>query len=93
MPFIVDMNAKQLLGWNLRKARVSKGVSQQQLALDCGIDPAYVGRIERGLENLSINILEMLAMKLDVPIADLFRLPEPGESKPPVLKAGRKKKD
>jgi transcriptional regulator with XRE-family HTH domain len=86
------MNAKEIFGWNLRKARVERGVSQQALALEVGIDPAYCGRIERGLENLSINIMEAMAKSLDVTMADLFRVPLAGETMPDALKAGRKKK-
>ena len=86
------MDAKQIFGWNLRKARVEQGVSQQALALEVGIDPAYCGRIERGLENLSINIMEAMANSLGVTMADLFRMPEPGEAMPDALRAGRKPK-
>jgi transcriptional regulator with XRE-family HTH domain len=86
------MDAKRIFGWNLRKTRVERGVSQQQLALDVGIDPAYCGRIERGLENLSINIMEAMANRLGVTLAELFRVPLPDEKMPDALKAGRKKK-
>ncbi|UVC07225.1 helix-turn-helix transcriptional regulator [Rhizobium sp. TH2] len=85
------MDAKKIFGWNLRKARVERGISQQALALEVGIDPAYCGRIERGLENLSINIMEAMANCLDVPMAELFRIPIIGETMPIPLKAGRKK--
>lgn len=85
------MDAKQIFGWNLRKVRVERGISQQQLALEIGIDPAYAGRIERGLENLSINIMEALSKSLNVSMADLFRVPAPDEEAPKALKAGRKK--
>lgn len=85
------MDAKKIFGWNLRKARVAKGISQQQLALEVSIDPAYAGRIERGLENVSINILEALADAVETPMADLFRMPDPNEPEPKALKAGRKK--
>lgn len=86
------MNAKKIFGWNLRKTRVERGITQQQLALDVGIDPAYCGRIERGLENLSINIMEAMANALDVTMADLFRTPLAGEDEPSPLRAGRKKR-
>jgi transcriptional regulator with XRE-family HTH domain len=86
------MDAKQIFGWNLRKARVERGISQQSLALEVGIDPAYAGRIERGLENLSINVMESMANSLGVTMAELFRMPEPGEPKPDSLRAGRKRK-
>jgi transcriptional regulator with XRE-family HTH domain len=86
------MNAKKIFGWNLRKTRVERGISQQQLALEIGIDPAYCGRIERGLENLSINVMEAIANALGVTMADLFRTPIIGEEPPKPLRAGRKKK-
>jgi transcriptional regulator with XRE-family HTH domain len=86
------MDAKKIFGWNLRMARVERGISQQQLALEIGIDPAYCGRIERGLENLSINIMEAMAQTLDVPMAHLFKIPEPGDEMPKALRAGRKPK-
>ncbi len=86
------MDAKQIFGWNLRKARVERGISQQSLALEVGIDPAYAGRIERGLENLSINVMESTANSLGVTMAELFRMPEPAEPKPDSLRAGRKRK-
>ena len=85
------MDAKQIFGWNLRKARVERGISQQALALEVGIEPAYAGRIERGLENLSINIMEAMANALGVTMAELFRMPLPDEKPPAALKAGRRK--
>lgn len=66
-------------------------MTQQQLALEVGIDPAYTGRIERGLENVSIGIMEALAKTLDVPMAELFAVPGDGEKKPDGMRAGRKK--
>jgi transcriptional regulator with XRE-family HTH domain len=86
------MDAKKIFGWNIRKARVERGISQQALALEVGIDPAYAGRIERGLENLSINVMESMANSLGVTMADLFRVPSPGEKMPDALRAGRKPK-
>ena len=37
-----------LLGQKIRKARKEKGLSQEKLALMCGLDRSYMGRIERG---------------------------------------------
>ncbi|WP_374989923.1 helix-turn-helix domain-containing protein [Rhizobium sp. TH2] len=67
-------------------------MSQERLALESGIDPAYVGRVERGRENVTLNTLEVLAGTLGVSIADLFRVPLPSEEAPKPLRAGRKKK-
>ena len=36
-----------LLGQKIRKARLEKNLSQEKLALICGLDRSYMGRIER----------------------------------------------
>jgi transcriptional regulator with XRE-family HTH domain len=84
------MNGRALIAWNLRRIRVSQGVSQERLAFDSGIDRAYVGGIERKTENPSVDILERLAATLHVEIAELFRQPAPGAEAPAQLKAGRR---
>lgn len=84
------MDAKTILGLNLRRLRVERGYSQERLALDAGIDRAYVGRIERGSENVTIARLEALAAILQVPVAALFA--EPAGHQPPALRPGRKPK-
>ncbi|MDX8540109.1 helix-turn-helix transcriptional regulator [Mesorhizobium abyssinicae] len=84
------MNARNAIGWNLRKFRVARGLSQERLALEAGIDRAYLGRIERGSENVTVAILELLAKVLDVSVGRLFDEPEPGSARPGPLRSGRK---
>ncbi|SFM11448.1 helix-turn-helix domain-containing protein, partial [Methylorubrum salsuginis] len=55
-----------------------------------GIDRAYVGRVERGSENVTVDTLAAIARALAVPVADLFVAPDPGAERPAPLKAGRK---
>lgn len=86
------MNAREILGWNLRRLRVAKGLSQERLALEAGIDRSYVGRVERGSENVTITRLEAFAMVLDVSVAQLFTEPTSPTIALPRLKAGRKAK-
>jgi transcriptional regulator with XRE-family HTH domain len=86
------MDAKQTFGWNLRKLRVERGLSQQAIALSAGVDPAYVGRIERGKENLTINMMELLALQLSVSLETLLREVSENDPAPQPLKAGRKPK-
>jgi transcriptional regulator with XRE-family HTH domain len=85
------MEAQQILAWNMRKIRVTRGISQEKLALEAGVERAYYGKLERGSENVTIGIIASIAKALDVPIADLFRMPLPGEEPPKALQAGRKK--
>jgi len=81
---------RAIIGWNLRRLRVERGLSQERLALAAGIDRAYVGRVERGSENVTIATLEAMAGALSVPVAILLTEPEAGAPKPVPLKAGRK---
>ncbi len=86
------MDAKQIIGWNLRQLRVERGLSQERLALEAQIDRSYVGRVERGMENVTVSTLEAMAIVLAVPVGALFAEPKTNEAKPTGLKAGRKPK-
>ncbi|TNC06266.1 helix-turn-helix transcriptional regulator [Methylobacterium terricola] len=86
------MDARSIIGWNLRRLRVEQGLSQERLALAAGIDRAYVGRVERGSENVTIITLEAIARVLAVPVATLLIEPEPGAEQPRPLRAGRRAK-
>ena len=48
--------AKQL-GAKIRKTRKEKNISQDGLAHICGIDRSYMGRIERGEVNITVEKL------------------------------------
>lgn len=72
---------------------MERGVSQEQLAVDAGVDRTYVGRIERGVENPTVGKLDQLAEALDVAIIEFFRKPRAGEGRAKPLKAGRKASD
>ena len=66
------MKAQILVARNLRRLRVARGLSQEALAVDAGIDRTYVSRLERELENPTVAILEKLADALEVEIPQLF---------------------
>jgi transcriptional regulator with XRE-family HTH domain len=84
------MNAGELVAWNLRRLRVARGLSQEALAVDAEIDRTYVSRLERCLENPTVNVLERLALALDREIVDFFAKPVAGEAAPAPLPSGRK---
>lgn len=84
------MNGRALIAWNIRKIRVELALSQEKLAADAGVDRAYLGGIERETENPTVDVLERIALALDVPLASLFEGPRRGERKPSPLKRGRK---
>ena len=84
------MEARAIIGWNLRQLRVEQGLSQERLALAADIDRAYVGRVERGSENVTIFTLAAMAGPLRVPVAALLTEPEAGAERPQPLRAGRR---
>jgi|HubBroStandDraft_1064217.scaffolds.fasta_scaffold00060_11 transcriptional regulator with XRE-family HTH domain len=84
------MNAQALVARNLRRLRVGRGVSQENLAVDAGIDRTYVSRLERMLENPTVAVLERLAEALGVPIAEFFIPPGPDDPLPQPLRGGRR---
>jgi transcriptional regulator with XRE-family HTH domain len=54
------------VGLNIRNARKSKGISQENLALRAKIDRSYMSRVERGLTNLTIESLYKIAGAIGV---------------------------
>jgi transcriptional regulator with XRE-family HTH domain len=86
------MRAKALVARNLRRLRVVRGRSQEILAAYAGIDRTYVSRLERGLENPTVGILEQPADALDATIVEFFVVPAPGEPPPKPLRSGRRPK-
>ena len=86
------MRARALVGWNLRRLRVAKALTQEALGLLVECEPSYIGRIERGRENTTIATLEALADVLDTHLSAFFIIPEPGAVRPAPLRPGRKPK-
>jgi transcriptional regulator with XRE-family HTH domain len=86
------MRAQALVARNLRRLRVKRGLSQEALAADAGIDRTYVSRLERGLENPTVAMLEQLADALSATIVEFFVVPAPGEPPPKPLRGGRRPK-
>ncbi len=80
------------MAWNIRSLRVERQVSQEAFAVDAGIDRTYVSRLERGMENPTVAVLEGIAAALNVEIEALFAKPEPGDEVPGPLPSGRKRR-
>jgi transcriptional regulator with XRE-family HTH domain len=83
------MEVRKMVGWNLRRLRLKRGLSQEALAGE-QMDTAHVSRIERGIENPTVVVLDKLAKALDVAVAEFFRPVRVGATLPPTLKSGRK---
>jgi transcriptional regulator with XRE-family HTH domain len=64
--------AHAAFGQAIRAIRNRRGVSQESLALQCGLDRTYISGIERGTRNPSLTNILKLAAALDVRPAELF---------------------
>jgi transcriptional regulator with XRE-family HTH domain len=84
------MEARKIVGWNVRRIRVERGLTMEELGGDAEVDSSMVARIERGTVNSSIDLLERLARVLKVRIVELFVEPLPGAPQPKPLKSGRR---
>ncbi|WP_420390715.1 helix-turn-helix domain-containing protein [Marinobacter sp.] len=62
----------EAFGRNLRAIRKSKGFSQERLAHDAGIDRSYVGKIERGQANITLEKIYVFAELLECSPKDLI---------------------
>lgn len=60
------------LGENIRRARRSRKVSQEALALTAGLSVTYLGTIERGQSNPSMKTLLRICFALERTLPDLL---------------------
>lgn len=59
-------------GARIRGLRKRRGLSQEALALQAGLDRTYIGGVERGERNISLENIAKLATALKVSLPELF---------------------
>ena len=62
----------ELIGKKIRELRLKQGFSQEELADSAGVARAYMGRVERGEQNISIQNLIKIALALKLEVGDLI---------------------
>ncbi|WP_019637871.1 helix-turn-helix domain-containing protein [Paenibacillus fonticola] len=67
------MNLPESVGNRIRELRKSKNWTQEQLAEAATLHYSYIGGVERGDRNISLETLEKIVTALDVPAWELFR--------------------
>jgi transcriptional regulator with XRE-family HTH domain len=67
------MDWRRVVGGNVKRLRVAKGLTQEQLALEAEIDLTYAGGIERGTRNPSLLVMVRIARALDATPTDLLK--------------------
>lgn len=66
-------SARKIFAENLRKARLAKGLSQEDLAEVANLHRTYVGSVERAERNVSIDNMERLAAAVNLPLPKLLK--------------------
>jgi transcriptional regulator with XRE-family HTH domain len=68
-----EVQIQQKFGVHLRDLRKAKGLSQESLALACGLDRSYIGGVERGERNISLINIHKIAEALRLPASELLK--------------------
>lgn len=63
-----------LFGVAVRRLREEAGLSQEAFAERCGLHRTYVGSVERGERNLSLENIVRIATALGVSASDLLKM-------------------
>ena len=64
---------RDILAKNMRRLRAARGLSQEGLALESGINRTYLSGVERGRRNPSALVLQRIASALGADIEDLVK--------------------
>ncbi|MGT2444773.1 helix-turn-helix domain-containing protein [Ensifer adhaerens] len=86
------MKVRARIAWNLRAIRTARNITQENLAVDAGVDRTTISGLERGDFNASMDVIERIADALDVDVSALVALPPSDAAEPAPLRAGRKSK-
>ena len=65
-------NINKEVGFNIRRMREERGLSQEKLAALADLHRAYIGQIERGEKNIGLKNLQKIAKALGVKAKDLL---------------------
>lgn len=60
------------IGQSVRYLRLKKGISQEELAFDAGLNLNSISTFERGINNIKIKNLQKIAVALEVEIEDIL---------------------
>ena len=60
------------IGERIKDLREAKNLAPKQFAAAAGFSPAYLWRVEVGLQNLRVTTISRIAIALNVPMAAIF---------------------
>lgn len=65
-------NIAKAVGQRIRNYRTQKRLSQEKLAELSGCHPTYIGQLERGEKNATLESIERISVALDISLSKLF---------------------
>jgi transcriptional regulator with XRE-family HTH domain len=72
LPDLAMQDWPAIFGKNVRKYRLQREMTQEQLAFEAEIDLTYVGGIERGKRNPSLIVMSRIAAALEISLLKLL---------------------
>lgn len=60
------------IGQIIRSYHLQCGMNQEELAERCGLHPTYIGQVERGEKNATIERVSKIVSGLSLPLSTLF---------------------
>lgn len=73
------------IGQRIRFFRKKRGISQEQLAELCNFHPTYIGQLERGEKNATIESIYRIAKGLEISMSQFLENIEMTENKEPNI--------
>lgn len=70
------MQLRAVFAANIKRLRKERGLSQEDLAFEAGLHRTYISGIERGIRNVGLDNIGVIAKALGVEPAELLR-PKP----------------
>jgi len=68
----MSIDIRKVFGEKVKKARKLKNLTQEELAEKAKLHFTYIGQVERGVRNLSLNNIYKIVKALNVPISEIF---------------------
>ena len=69
----MQMDILTRYGQAVRKIRLERGISQEELADRCGLHRTYISDIDLGKRNLSLENIERIAISLNKTLPEFFK--------------------
>ena len=69
------------IGKRVRNYRIQQKMSQEELAEKCGLHPTYIGQVERGEKNATLESISKITAGLSISMSTLFEKIESVDNK------------